>query len=173
MENRRSIRHPRFSIRDLPSCILDPVSKTPMKKKLRVAILFGGSPPSMRFRSYRQRNIVEANGQDKYDVVAIGIDKQGRWHLDEERAVLHGVAQSEVAFKDAKNSAAVRPGDHARRQWCGAAAPGLGAIDVVFLCCTGPSAKTAPVQGLLQARQYSLCRRRPCWAPLWAWTRTS
>ena len=87
--------------------------KRPMKKKLRVGLLFGGKSAEHEISLISARNIVEAMDKTKYDVVAIGIDKQGRWHLDEGARLLHGVAQPEVAFKDAKNIAAVQPGNTA------------------------------------------------------------
>ena len=54
-----------------------------MKKKLRVAILFGGKSAEHEISLISARNIVEAMDKDKYDVVSIGIDKQGRWFFDE------------------------------------------------------------------------------------------
>jgi D-alanine-D-alanine ligase len=54
-----------------------------MKKKLRVALLFGGKSAEHEISLISARNIFEAMDKTKYDVVAIGIDKQGRWHLDE------------------------------------------------------------------------------------------
>ena len=130
-----------------------------MKKKLRVALLFGGKSAEHEISLISARNIVEAMDKTKYDVVAIGIDKQGRWHLDEGARLLHGVAQSEVDFKDAKNIAAVRPGDTAtpvvrskrlrvgrdRRRLSGAART---------------VRRRRHSSGFAQARQYSICRRR-------------
>ncbi len=54
-----------------------------MKKKLRVALLFGGKSAEHEISLISARNIVEAMDKKKYEIVAIGIDKQGRWHLDE------------------------------------------------------------------------------------------
>src|SRR6478736_7396 len=49
-----------------------------MKKKLRVAILFGGRSAEHEISVISARNIVEAMDKRKYEVVSIGIDKQGR-----------------------------------------------------------------------------------------------
>ena len=123
--------------------------KLPMKKKLRVALLFGGKSAEHEISLISARNIVEAMDKTKYDVVAIGIDKQGRWHLDEGARLLQGVAQSEVSFKDAKNIAAVRPGDTATPV-VRSKGSGLGAIDVVFPVLHGPFGEDGTVQGLLK-----------------------
>jgi len=120
-----------------------------MKKKLRVALLFGGKSAEHEISLISARNIVEAMDKTKYDVVAIGIDKQGRWHLDESARLLHGVAQSEVDFKGAKNSAAVRPGD-TPMPLVRSSGSGLGAIDVVFPVLHGPFGEDGTVQGLLK-----------------------
>jgi D-alanine-D-alanine ligase len=120
-----------------------------MKKKLRVALLFGGKSAEHEISLVSARNIVEAMDKTKYDVVAIGIDKQGRWHLDERARLLHGVEQSKVEFKDAKNVAAVRPGDTATPMVRGTGA-GLGAVDVVFPVLHGPFGEDGTVQGLLK-----------------------
>ena len=120
-----------------------------MKKKLRVAILFGGKSAEHEISLISARNIVEAMDTTKYDVVAIGIDKQGRWHLDEGARLLHGVAPPEVDFKDAKNIAAVRPGDTATPV-VRSSGSGLGGIDVVFPVLHGPFGEDGTVQGLLK-----------------------
>ena len=149
IEDRLSILHPRFPIPDLPTSILDPVLKKPMKKKLRVALLFGGKSAEHEISLISARNIVEAMDQDKYEVVAIGIDKQGRWYLDEGARLLRGKEQSKVEFSDARNAAAVLPGDTptpvVRRR--GAA---FGAVDVVFPILHGPFGEDGTVQGLLK-----------------------
>ncbi len=120
-----------------------------MKKKLRVALLFGGKSAEHEISLISARNIFEAMDKNKYDVVAIGIDKQGRWHLDEGARLLLGVAQSKVEFKDAKNIAAVRPGDTATPM-VRSSGSGLGGIDVVFPVLHGPFGEDGTVQGLLK-----------------------
>jgi D-alanine-D-alanine ligase len=120
-----------------------------MKKKLRVALLFGGKSAEHEISLISARNIVAAMDKTKYDVVAIGIDKQGRWHLDEDARLLRRAAQVAVDFKDAENIAAVVPGDNAMPVVRGSG-PGLGAIDVVFPVLHGPFGEDGTVQGLLK-----------------------
>jgi D-alanine-D-alanine ligase len=120
-----------------------------MKKKLRVAILFGGKSAEHEISLISARNIVEAMDKNKYEVVAIGIDKQGRWHLDEDARLLYGRSASKVEFQNAKNAAAVMPGDTATPMVRPSGA-GLGAIDVVFPILHGPFGEDGTVQGLLK-----------------------
>lgn len=119
-----------------------------MKKKLRVALLFGGKSAEHEISLISARNIAAAMDKTKYDVVAIGIDKQGRWHLDEGARLLSGTAQA-VDFKDAGNIAAVLPGDNAMPVVRGSGS-GLGAIDVVFPVLHGPFGEDGTIQGLLK-----------------------
>ncbi|MGH7886430.1 MAG: D-alanine--D-alanine ligase family protein, partial [Candidatus Binatia bacterium] len=123
-----------------------------MKKKLRVALLFGGKSAEHEISLISARNIVEAMDQNKYEVVAIGIDKQGRWHLDEGARLLYGKTASKVEFPDAKNAAAVLPGDNATPvvRSSGAGSGGFGSIDVVFPILHGPFGEDGTVQGLLK-----------------------
>lgn len=126
-----------------------------MNKKLRVALLFGGKSAEHEISLISARNIVEAMDKRKYEVVAIGIDKQGRWHLDEGARLLYGKAASMVEFRDVKNAAAVLPGDTATPmvRSTGAGSGGfasLGSIDVVFPILHGPFGEDGTVQGLLK-----------------------
>jgi D-alanine-D-alanine ligase len=108
-----------------------------MKKKLRVALLFGGKSAEHEVSLISARNILAAMDKNKYQVIAIGIDKQGRWHLDESARLLLGKSATKVEYRDAKNAAAVMPGDGATPMVRRGGA-GLGARDVVFPIFHGP-----------------------------------
>jgi D-alanine-D-alanine ligase len=120
-----------------------------MKKKLCVAILFGGKSAEHEISLISARNIVDAMDKNKYDVVAIGIDKQGRWHLDEGARLLLGKTESKVEYADNTNAAAVMPGETATPM-VRATGAGLGALDVVFPILHGPFGEDGTVQGLLK-----------------------
>jgi D-alanine-D-alanine ligase len=120
-----------------------------MKKKLRVAILFGGKSAEHEISLISARNIFQALDRRKYHVIAVAIDRQGRWHLDQGARLLRGEAPAAVEPESSKHLAAVQPG--------GAAAPivrrggrGTGAIDVVFPVLHGPFGEDGTVQGLLK-----------------------
>ena len=81
-----------------------------MKKKLRVAILFGGKSAEHEISVISARNIVEAMDKRKYEIVSIGIDKQGRWFFDEGARLLHNSEQAQVKFQRRRNPTAVLPG---------------------------------------------------------------
>src|SRR5262247_3716623 len=118
-----------------------------MKKKLRVAILFGGKSAEHEISVISARNIVEAMDKKKYEIVSIGIDKQGRWFFDEGARLLHKNDQAQVKFQRS-NPTAVLPGgtETPMRTLRG----GLGKVDVVFPVLHGPFGEDGTVQGLLK-----------------------
>ena len=64
----------------------------PAPRKLRVAVLFGGRSAEHEISLLSARNVVEALDRDRFEPVLIGIDKSGRWLLQEE-ALLLGAAR--------------------------------------------------------------------------------
>ena len=121
-----------------------------MKKKLRVALLFGGKSAEHEISLISARNIYEAMDKKKYDVVAIGIDKQGRWLLDEKARLLSGREQSQVEFHERKNVTAVLPGESRAPMVRPSTRATLGRVDVVFPVLHGPFGEDGTIQGLLR-----------------------
>ncbi len=119
-----------------------------MKKKLRVGILFGGKSAEHEISVISARNIFASMDKNKYEVVAIGIDKQGRWIFDEGARLL--TASRRTQWKARRNNTvAILPGaaqtltrvsDHRV----------LTGLDVVFPVLHGPFGEDGTVQGLLK-----------------------
>ncbi len=59
-----------------------------MHKKLRVGIIFGGKSTEHEISLISARNVVSAIDPDKYEVVLIGIDKKGQWHVNDAQKFL-------------------------------------------------------------------------------------
>ena len=49
--------------------------------KRRVAVLFGGRSAEHEISVLSARSVIGALDRDRYEVVAIGITKEGRWEL--------------------------------------------------------------------------------------------
>ena len=120
-----------------------------MSEKLRVAVLFGGRSQEHEVSVVSAASVIAAIPRDRYDVVSIGVDTSGRWHLlpgppqlEAGAGALPGVdpAQGEeVALaREAGARALVRAG--------GDQEP----IDVVFPVLHGPFGEDGTVQGLLE-----------------------
>jgi D-alanine-D-alanine ligase len=121
-----------------------------MKKKLRVAILFGGKSAEHEISVISARNIVAAMDKRKYEIVSIGIDKQGRWHFDEGARLLHGSNYAQVKFQSCRNTTAVLPGATQTPVVQLTPRRALGTVDVVFPVLHGPYGEDGTVQGLLK-----------------------
>jgi D-alanine-D-alanine ligase len=109
-------------------------------KKLRVGIVFGGRSAEHEVSLQSAKNVLEALDRQKYEPVLIGIDREGRWRLDEQtKANLTADSPREVAL--------VARGEHSRlldlsddRE--------LRKLDVVFPVLHGPYGEDGSVQGL-------------------------
>ncbi len=120
-----------------------------MKKKLRVAILFGGKSAEHEISLISARNIVAAMDKKKYRIVAIGIDRQGRWFHDPGARLLLGREDKRQAPSNERSLTAVLPGAR-QSAFISFDAPRLGAIDVVFPVLHGPFGEDGTIQGLLK-----------------------
>jgi D-alanine-D-alanine ligase len=121
-----------------------------MKKKLRVAILFGGESAEHEISLISARNIVAALDKHKYEIVAIGIDKQGRWILDSGARLLRGGGQTQVKLGRRDHPVAVLPGAAPARVIRASHRAALAGVDVVFPILHGPFGEDGTVQGLLK-----------------------
>ena len=78
-----------------------------MNKKIRVAILFGGKSAEHEVSLQSAKNIVDAIDKGKYEVVLIGIDKQGRWYLnDQSKFLLHAENPKLISLHKSQESVA-------------------------------------------------------------------
>jgi len=121
-----------------------------MSKKIRVGVLFGGKSSEHEVSLQSARNVIDAIDKTKYEVVPIGIDKTGRWFLNEAEKLLpesNKVGLAEV--KDQSSFVALVPegrGELVRPSQLGS----LGSVDVVFPILHGPLGEDGTVQGLLK-----------------------
>jgi D-alanine-D-alanine ligase len=110
--------------------------------RIRVAVLFGGRSGEHEVSCVSARHVAAAFDPDRYQVVPVGISRDGRWLLPEaSRRVLEGgrLQIPETAFEAAGEPVALARG---------AAAAGLE-VDVVFPVLHGPYGEDGTVQGLL------------------------
>lgn len=122
-------------------------------KKIRVGILFGGRSGEHEVSLMSARSVLDAIDKNKYDVLPIGISKDGRW-----------MAGGDVmrVLADGAGSAATRaalvgePGQRALVALEGSegghaiAAHELSELDVIFPVLHGPFGEDGTVQGLLE-----------------------
>ncbi len=123
-----------------------------MKKKIRVGILFGGKSAEHEVSLQSARNVADAIDKDKYDTVLMGIDKQGKWHVnDSSSQFLLNVQNPKLIALNKKNmkSASLVPSSNGMIS-LGNSTNGTEKIDVVFPILHGPFGEDGTVQGLLK-----------------------
>src|SRR4030088_99776 len=117
-------------------------------KKLRVAVLYGGRSGEHEVSLQSAASVINHLDRDRFEIVPVAIDKQGRWHLNDV-SLIEG-KKSLPVFKDAPR--VVLPPNSADTS----ALVGLGgtgetkAIDVVFPVVHGPLCEDGTIQGLLE-----------------------
>ena len=120
-------------------------------RKLRVAVLFGGRSAEHEISLLSARNVVEALDRDRFEPVLVGIDKAGRWLLQEE-ALLLGATRDPRLQKLNQSAPDVTLVAHPNAS--GEASLSVGGlsqpIDVVFPVLHGPMGEDGCVQGLLE-----------------------
>jgi D-alanine-D-alanine ligase len=134
------------------------------QRRLRVAVIFGGRSAEHEVSLQSARNVVAALDPARYEVVLIGIDREGRWFLNENSlSLLNADDPRLIALGSGERRVALTPdGDDgvlverepvagtpvaARPSPAGAAA-GLGRVDVLFPVLHGPYGEDGSIQGL-------------------------
>jgi D-alanine--D-alanine ligase len=122
-----------------------------MPGKIRVGILFGGRSAEHEVSLQSARNIIDAIDRNKYEVVLIGIDKKGQWHLNEESRFLLPTTQSELPeLPEGRENLALVPGKQDEQLVALSGEERLGSLDVIFPVLHGPFGEDGTVQGLLK-----------------------
>jgi D-alanine-D-alanine ligase len=121
-------------------------------RKLRVAVVFGGRSAEHEISLLSARFVVESLDRERFEPILVGIDKGGRWLLQEE-ALLLGAARDprlvrlNQAMPDVTLAAHPAPGGEATLAISG---KGEAGVDVVFPVLHGPMGEDGAVQGLLE-----------------------
>lgn len=118
------------------------------KKKIRIAIIFGGKSAEHEVSIQSAKNVYNALDKDKYDPVLIGIDKQGDWHRLPEVDLLSASVRDSLTDKGervaiiATEGAAGLTSDSTQNE--------SETIDVVFPVLHGTYGEDGSMQGLLK-----------------------
>ncbi len=117
-------------------------------RRRRIAVVFGGRSAEHEISVISARSVLGALDPERYDVVTIGIDKQGRWHhlhalpgpgRAGELAAVGAEEGQGVALSREPGETALVGDDGTRRE-----------IDVVFPVLHGPYGEDGTIQGMLE-----------------------
>ena len=101
--------------------------------KLRVGIVFGGKSAEHEVSLQSAKNIVEAIDKTRFDVVLLGIDKQGQWHIsDAQNYLLNAQDPARIALRPSTTTLAHIPGRERQQMIDAESGQPLDAIDVIF-----------------------------------------
>jgi D-alanine-D-alanine ligase len=118
--------------------------------RLRVGVIFGGKSAEHEVSLNSAQNVMRALDKNKYEVVPIGISKEGQWLLrgDPLQALTGGqtslpqlLESGYQIIDDLSSGREVIPGSHAAS---------LPNVDVIFPVLHGPFGEDGTVQGLLE-----------------------
>lgn len=119
--------------------------------RIRVGIIFGGRSGEHEVSLRSARSIMDAIDRDKYDVLPIGITKQGRWIAGgDPLAALHSGQETTPA------ALLGEPGERSIRaieptpEHKGLSLRDIATVDVIFPVLHGPYGEDGTIQGLLE-----------------------
>ena len=119
-------------------------------RKVRVGVIFGGQSGEHEISLMSAQSVMQVMDKEKYEVVPIGITREGRWltggdplkELTGGQMTMRKLLQSPVAsYPDSGMKRGLAPG--ARRL-------GIPRVDVIFPLLHGPMGEDGTVQGLLE-----------------------
>ena len=117
-------------------------------RKIRVAVIFGGRSAEHEVSLLSARNVVSALDPEKYEPVLIGIDRSGRWFLNEGSMKLLGGDAADTVRLDGSSAEvallSTGPSSELLRRDGGS----VGPVDVVFPVLHGPYGEDGTIQGL-------------------------
>ncbi|MCS0604307.1 D-alanine--D-alanine ligase [Streptomyces sp. LP11] len=135
-----------------------PQSPEQQARKPRVAVVFGGRSSEHGISAVTAGAVLNAIDRTTYDVLPIGITREGRWVLtadEPERMAIADRRTPEVAdLAESTEGGVVLPVDPGNREVVysepGSVPKALGEVDVVFPVLHGPYGEDGTLQGLLE-----------------------
>ncbi|MBN1532903.1 MAG: D-alanine--D-alanine ligase [Spirochaetes bacterium] len=122
-----------------------------MSKKIRVGILFGGRSAEHEVSLQSAKSVIDAIDREKYELVLLGIDRQGRWMLADERRYLDNPEDPKtIALARGGRELGLVPGGDNRTLMEMSGKDAVGKLDVVFPVLHGTFGEDGTVQGLLK-----------------------
>jgi D-alanine-D-alanine ligase len=119
--------------------------------KIRVGIIFGGRSAEHEVSLQSAKNVIAAINRDKYEVVLIGMDKEGGWHLSDETGYLLNETNPKlIALNNTGNELALVPGESSKQLMDIKKEKPIGRLDVVFPVLHGTYGEDGTIQGMLK-----------------------
>jgi len=122
-----------------------------LKKRLRVAIIFGGKSAEHEISIISAKNVIDAIDKEKYEPIPIGIDKGGTWYLnDESKFILESNNPKLAKIYKVDIKVALVPTNNSNELVSITDNKNKGKIDVAFPILHGTYGEDGSIQGLLR-----------------------
>jgi len=128
-----------------------------MSKKINVGVIFGGKSAEHEVSLMSATSIIKAIDKEKYNVVPIGITKEGSWMIyngpieEIESGGWEGISNKLLQDKPKENVFSIIPVGKREHGISDVVPPGLAnKIDVIFPVLHGPYGEDGTIQGLLE-----------------------
>jgi len=120
-------------------------------RKINVGILFGGKSTEHEVSLQSAKNVIDAIDKQKYEVTLIGIDKSGRWYLnDRSHFLLNENDPKLIALNKSSINMMFVPGAEGSQAISPLGGGSASHIDVVFPVLHGACGEDGTMQGLLK-----------------------
>ena len=120
-------------------------------RKTRVGVVFGGKSAEHEVSLQSAQNIIDAMDREKYEIVLIGVDKIGRWQLNEESSfLLNKDNPQKIALQQTNHQIGLLPGEKHHQIIDQLTQEALSQIDVIFPIIHGTLGEDGSIQGLLR-----------------------
>ncbi len=121
-------------------------------RKIRIALVFGGRSSEHAVSCATAASVLEALDRERYDVVPVGVAKDGHWVLAPDDPELLRLATGHVPEVDTNAASVIVPTSATDRTLVvhepGRPPETLGEVDVVFPLLHGPFGEDGTIQGL-------------------------
>lgn len=122
-----------------------------MMSKKKVGIICGGQSAEHEVSLQSAKNIVEAIDSDQYEVVMIGIDKTGKWLVNDPSSFLLNADNPKlIELNQSNDPIAIVPGNKTQHLIHAETADVLSTLDVVFPIVHGTLGEDGSLQGVLR-----------------------
>lgn len=122
-----------------------------MPNKLRVGIIFGGRSGEHEVSLQSAKNVISALDRKKYEVVLIGIDKEGGWYLQSDaQFLLNYKGPKLIQLNKSEDEIGLLPMPREANLISLTGKRKIGQLDVIFPVLHGPYGEDGTIQGLLE-----------------------
>ncbi len=119
------------------------------ENKLKIAILFGGRSAEHEVSIQSAKNVAAALDKNKYDLLLVGIDREGGWHFFADQQIFSQATDNPDVIRDGEKIAFL-PAGAKPKVLLYDSGKYLPSPDVVFPVLHGPYGEDGAVQGLLK-----------------------